>query len=80
MGVQNQGQPRRYNRFKARLVINGYQQVEGLHYTEIYAPVSKMPTFRMLLSRFTKASWSLDHLDLFTAFLNPKVDRDGIYR
>ena len=66
-------------RFKARLVIKGYQQVEGLDFTETYAPVSKMATFRMLLSHCSKASWSLDHLDVVTAFLNPKVDRDDIY-
>ena len=33
----------------------------------------------MLLSHCVKASWSLDHLDVVTAFLNPKVDRDDIY-
>ena len=66
-------------RFKARLVIKGYQQIEGLDFTETYAPVSKMATLRMLLSHCAKSSWSLDHLDVVTAFLNPKVDRDDIY-
>ena len=33
----------------------------------------------MLLSHCTKNSWSLDHLDVTTAFLNPKADRDDIY-
>ena len=58
-------------RFKARLVIKGYQQVEGLDFTETYAPVSKMATFRMLLSHCSKFGWSLDHLDVVNAFLNP---------
>jgi hypothetical protein len=66
-------------RYKARLVIKGYQQVEGIDFTETYAPVSKMATFRLLLSKCAKQGWSIDHLDVVTAFLNPKVDRDDIY-
>jgi hypothetical protein len=66
-------------RYKARLVIKGYQQVEGIDFTETYAPVSKMATFRLLLSKCAKQGWLIDHLDVVTAFLNPKVDRDDIY-
>src|SRR5258705_7229734 len=66
-------------RYKARLVIKGYQQVEGVDFTETYAPVSKMATFRLLLSKCAKQHWSIDHLDVVTAFLNPKIDRNDIY-
>ena len=37
-------------RFKSRLVIRGFQQVEGIDYGDTYAPVSKLTTFRMLVS------------------------------
>jgi hypothetical protein len=33
-------------RYKARLVIKGYEQVQGIDFEETYAPVSKMPTLR----------------------------------
>ena len=38
-----------------------------------------MATFRMLLSHCSRFGWSLDHLDVVTIFLDPKVDRDEVY-
>ena len=66
-------------RFKSRLVIRGFQQVEGIDYGETYAPVSKLTTFRMLISLAANYGWAVDHLDVVTAFLNPKIDRDNVY-
>ena len=66
-------------RFKSRLVIRGFQQVEGIDYDETYAPVSKLTSFRMLISLAAHYGWVIDHLDVVTAFLNPKIDRDNVY-
>src|SRR3978361_402853 len=65
--------------YKARLVIKGYEQKEGIDYDETYAPVSKMATFRLLLAMAAQYGWDVDHMDVVTAFLNPKIDRDNIY-
>ena len=66
-------------RYKARLVIKGYKQKEGIDYDKTYVPVSKMATFRLLLALAAQYSWDVDHMDVVTAFLNPKIDRNNIY-
>ncbi|KAH8152156.1 uncharacterized protein LAJ45_03582 [Morchella importuna] len=66
-------------RYKVRLVVKGYEQVEGIDFKETYAPVSKLTTVRMLLNLAAKYDWRVDHLDVVTAFLNPKIDRDNVY-
>jgi len=71
--------PDRSTRYKARLVIKGYEQKEGIDYDETYAPVSKMATFRLVLALAAQYGWDVDHMDVVTAFLNPKIDRDNIY-
>lgn len=58
-------------RFKARLVIKGYEQVEGTDYTDAYAPVAKLVSFRSLLALVAKHRWIIHHMDVITAFLNP---------
>ncbi|KAJ9504976.1 hypothetical protein QJQ45_013241 [Haematococcus lacustris] len=57
-------------RFKARLVVKGYLQREGVDFTELHAPVSKHATVRALLAIAAAADMELEHLDVMTAFLN----------
>ena len=66
-------------RYKVRLVIRGFEQVEGTDFGETYAPVSKLTTFRMLMSLAACHGWAIDHMDVTTAFLNPKIDCEEVY-
>ena len=38
-----------------------------------------MATFRLILALAAQYGWDVDHMDVVTAFLNPKIDRDNIY-
>lgn len=51
-------------RFKARLVAQDYSQKFGLDYNQVFAPVAKQSTLRILLSITSKASYHTRHLDI----------------
>jgi len=70
--------PDGFTRYKARLVIKGYEQKAGIDYDETYAPVSKLATFRLLLALAAQYGWNVDHMDVVTAFLNLKIDQGNI--
>ena len=66
-------------RFKARLVIKGYEQRKGRDFDQTYAPVSRLSTLRLLLGLASERKWRIDHLDVVTAFLNPAIDNYHVY-
>jgi hypothetical protein len=63
-------------RFKARLVAGGHRQTEGIDYEETYAPVSRLATLRTMLAVAARKGWKVHQLDIKTAFLNGKADKD----
>lgn len=47
------------DRLKARVVANGYHQVDGLDYTETFSPVIKPGTIRMFLTIALAKKWPI---------------------
>lgn len=61
---------------KARLVAKGYVQREGIDFEEVFAPVTRLETVRLLLAVAAKNSWEVHHMDVKSAFLNGDLKED----
>jgi hypothetical protein len=55
---------------KAQLVAKGYVQRQGIDFDEVYAPVVRMESVRIMLILATHLNWSVHHIDVKSSFLN----------
>jgi hypothetical protein len=63
-------------RRKVRLVAKGYSQLHGIDYTETFAPVVKMETFRLVVAFAAKQRLEISSLDVWVAFLNGDLQEE----
>ena len=63
-------------RYKARLVAKGYAQREGIDYNEVFSPVVKHSSIRILLTLVAQYELDLDQPDENTAFPHGDLEEE----
>jgi hypothetical protein len=63
-------------RHKARLVVKGYAQCQGIDFEEVYAPIARMEVVRLLLALAAEEGWQVHRMDVKAAFLNGDLQEE----
>ncbi|GJU80744.1 zinc finger, CCHC-type containing protein [Tanacetum coccineum] len=63
-------------KFKARLVIQGFKKKSGIDYFDTYALVARISTIRLLIAMALIYSLIIHQIDVKTAFLNSELNEE----
>ena len=63
-------------RYKARWVVRGFEQQEGIDYNETFASVVKPMSYKAIFAIAAALDWELEQMDVKTAFLYGDVEED----
>lgn len=63
-------------KYKARLVAKGSLQRLGIDYGELFAPVVRLKTMRIVVAIANLKDWSMHQLDVKLTFLNGPLDEE----
>jgi ATP-binding cassette subfamily B (MDR/TAP) protein 1 len=63
-------------RFKARLVVQGFSQREGVDFDEVFAPVAHHATIRVVIAVAAAQRMLVHQMDVKTAFLIPELKEE----
>jgi len=61
-------------RYKARLVVKGFSQREGIDFNEVFSPIVKHSSIRVLLAIVALFDLELEQLDVKTTFLHGDLE------
>ncbi|CAM8912947.1 unnamed protein product [Rhodiola kirilowii] len=63
-------------KYKARLVIKGYRQKEGLDYFDTFSPMTRITSIRMIIAIAALRNLEIYQMDVKTAFLNGDLEEE----
>ncbi|GJR22743.1 retrovirus-related pol polyprotein from transposon TNT 1-94 [Tanacetum coccineum] len=61
---------------KARLVVKGFRQEEGLDFEESFAPVARLEAIRIFIANAASKNMTVYQMDVKTAFLNGELKEE----
>ena len=64
----------RKNIYKARLVAQGFNQIQGIDYDQTFSPVVKWSSLKFILAYAGAYNLEVEQMDVNTAYLNGKLD------
>ena len=64
------------NKYKSRLVAQGFSQIEGLDFNETFSPTIRFTTIRLILAFACRYNLELRHIDIKGTYLNGKLEDD----
>ena len=67
------------DRFKARLVAQGFSQKHGIDYNDVFAPVARYTSIRSIIAIANQLDLEVHQMDVKSAFLNGKLNEE-IYK
>ena len=63
-------------RFKARLVVQGFKQIEGVDFQKTFSSTAQMRTFRTLVALSVKFGLKITQYDISNAFVRADIDKE----
>ena len=63
-------------KYKSRLVAKGYSQVPGIDFGDIFSPVAKVTSIRLLLSVAAAFDFEVEQMDVKTTFLHGDLEEE----
>jgi hypothetical protein len=64
------------DKFKARLVAQGFSQKQGVDYSETFAPVTTITTIMITFTLAVAKNWVIHQIDFDSAYLNASLDEE----
>ena len=64
------------DKYKARLVVKGYRQTEGIDYFDTYSPVTRITSIRLIIALAALYNLEIHQMDVKTAFLNGELNEE----